>query len=492
MAIYDNIHSNAAIKKLQEATQPTKIASGTNVTISGSANLPFVNLEVFGQSIQDGTPTQDAPIDIGNAVISGIKTCGKNLFGGANPFNVTTYKTYTFPAPLQAGTYTVSALATSTDTGDTRCVVFDITNNKVLGYLTRDTRSSVTFTLTSECSTVAFYASSGYELATGDTATFTDIQIEVGGTATDFEEYTETAMTFTNPITLRDKDTLTPKEIKRKTERKVLDGTESWSIGYSGTDSAYFILVLGGYNYAVGNKCLSTHFSKAVITSATTNVGINIYNYSTSTLSECRLACRPNNVSSMTVATWTTYLAEQYANGTPVIVELELTDYVTEELPTADQIELNELETFNPKTNVLIDSTIEPELNLEYVNATFEEPTKMLIERIKELQSVVAVHDSDTLKVLKHGKRVTFELNGIPVTEFYSIWNELRSLYPPRTAMNRPIFITNGNNTYIGRMLFSTYGTGVSVMTDYGTMPNSSIAAEEYLLYGEVSYLVSD
>ena len=112
---------------------------------------------------------------------------GKNLY---NKGNVSDTRMVEVPInELLAGTYTLSALATSSDTDRTQCLVLDATNNKNLGYLNRNVRSSFTFTLEKPTKKLNFYASTTYNLGENDTFKVADIQIEQGTTATEYEQY---------------------------------------------------------------------------------------------------------------------------------------------------------------------------------------------------------------------------------------------------------------------------------------------------------------
>lgn len=112
---------------------------------------------------------------------------GKNLYNKGN-VSGTLYKEVPINE-LPAGTYTLSAVATSSDTDRTQCLVLDATNNKNLGYLNRNVRSSFTFTLEKPTKKLNFYASTAYDLSNEDTFKFADIQIEQGTTATEYEQY---------------------------------------------------------------------------------------------------------------------------------------------------------------------------------------------------------------------------------------------------------------------------------------------------------------
>ena len=115
----------------------------------------------------------------------------KNLF----PYETvsgTRYTKITLSEPLKAGTYTLSLIATSSDTDVDRCVVsFQGDNDKLLGQanLGRNTRTNKTITLSETCYSLNFYAGTSYANSNGDTFTYSDIQIEEGSVATDYQLY---------------------------------------------------------------------------------------------------------------------------------------------------------------------------------------------------------------------------------------------------------------------------------------------------------------
>lgn len=123
-----------------------------------------------------------------------IKDIGKNIYNKRN-VSGTLYKEVPINE-LLVGTYTLSAVVTSSDTDKTQCLVLDATNNKILGYLNRNVRSSFTFTLEKPTKKLNFYASTTYNLSNEDTFKFADIQIEQNTTATPYKPYQEQKIDF--------------------------------------------------------------------------------------------------------------------------------------------------------------------------------------------------------------------------------------------------------------------------------------------------------
>lgn len=94
------------------------------------------------------------------------------------------------PCKLEAGTYTISTVITSSDTnkhesriefcsGDTSTIITGVT-------LDRNIRVNATFTLTEPCTHLLFWASTNSSYSTGDTFKYADIQIEKGEISTNY------------------------------------------------------------------------------------------------------------------------------------------------------------------------------------------------------------------------------------------------------------------------------------------------------------------
>ena len=182
------------------------------LTIANSKDISLYNLKVFGRSMQNGTPTPNSPITITtipNTVSITVAKDGdptqtqtldislpvyrKNLCSTTN-LTFETSEQIKFAENIPAGDYVISAMIESTDTDSTTNLALfyysDGSTKEV--YLTRSStgaRVSKAFTLTKEATRVRLYASEGHTLSSGDTATWSDIQIEAGSEMTPFEYY---------------------------------------------------------------------------------------------------------------------------------------------------------------------------------------------------------------------------------------------------------------------------------------------------------------
>ncbi len=149
--------------------------------------------------IERGTSVTDYTPYIGDLTSVTVSRWGKNVVP-CGTLTFTRSRDVRLDTPLPAGTYTISACITSSDTdGDTSAVSLNYVNGgtaKTVAYLTlsRGTRDSRTVTLKEPVTNLYFCAAYNETQGTGDTATWADIQLEVGSSATDFESYSVAAV----------------------------------------------------------------------------------------------------------------------------------------------------------------------------------------------------------------------------------------------------------------------------------------------------------
>ena len=152
---------------------------------------------------QLNTVVQIAPVQVGTGdpstenvrPIKGFDTVnvwrgGKNLYNGLE--SVEFIKSHILTnVILYPGTYTFSANIASTDTNSTSCYVIMQNGNTSIKEFSigRGDFSYKTFTLDKIVNRIILYASTGAANSEGDTASFSNIQIELGSVATDYEPY---------------------------------------------------------------------------------------------------------------------------------------------------------------------------------------------------------------------------------------------------------------------------------------------------------------
>jgi TolA-binding protein len=202
----EQLTQNADIESLQQENErlsrivsglPTKNASGTNIVLNDMVNCEIKEISLKGDTLQDGTPTPDSPVDIQS--VSGnqaIQCCGKNLFNPSlyednkyqnyspnntsiannNSFWITGYQLI-----KPNTTYTKSSLVSGG-------VIYDINKNAI--------RTLAGDIYTFETPDNAYYVC--FTIPKTSLSFNGNIQLELGDTATDYEQYSGT----TFPISL--------------------------------------------------------------------------------------------------------------------------------------------------------------------------------------------------------------------------------------------------------------------------------------------------
>lgn len=329
-----NITGNESLKLLVEALYTIKVIDGQ---LAQADCLEGQTVRVFStfSPVQggSGTASPDNVRAISGRTAAHLTRCGKNLWGG-DEITIEQSVDHKLATPLQPGTYTVSGSVESTDTdAATALFGFYLATSKKYQYARfrhDGTQQSYTVTLTEPVSHIRLNAADNVANGAGDTATWRNVQVEVGSEATDYEPVQETAysVSFGRTVYGGELDWAAGK----LTESRVcltFDGTENWKTVSSGS-TLYYYLVLGKRDYAKLSGEICSHFTRATITSSNTAVGIDILN--SGVADECRLCVRPGVSGVTDLATWKAYLAAQKSAGTPVQVCFELTEPVALEL----------------------------------------------------------------------------------------------------------------------------------------------------------------
>ncbi len=172
---------------------PSVDAIGTNINIVGSNTNSFKNIELGGNSLQNGIPSVSNPVDI--EVVSGDKVVtitGKNLFSTLKNQSLVRYKV--FNIPLLAGTYTISfdfISTTSEDIPSFMQISYYLSDGKTVynPVTISNGRGERTFTLAKDAVSFIIYSNTNYQTSGGITTVIDNIQIEKGSNATSFEPY---------------------------------------------------------------------------------------------------------------------------------------------------------------------------------------------------------------------------------------------------------------------------------------------------------------
>lgn len=160
----------------------------------GSNNYPVVELiaNIDPKQAGSGDPSPDNVRQISGFTAMNISKQGKNLWSVDSEQSITRSKLVTFPSPLKAGTYTLTAAVKST-TADTlefcQVTVNTIIGGTVYAPLYVSQGMVRTFTVSEPIVSFTLYSSAGYSASAGVTTVLENIQIEVGSAATAYEPY---------------------------------------------------------------------------------------------------------------------------------------------------------------------------------------------------------------------------------------------------------------------------------------------------------------
>ena len=350
---------------------------------------PLLDYLISGNTVQNGTPTPDNPVDV-----NGVGERTENLFdinSTATTFNCLVSVNDNALTQTNSGIYarsiwkvdnlvigakyTVHVTANNPNSCSFRLNVMDSTDSTVIasGNTYTDSRSYfISFTATETTHIIRIYSNT---TTTGSTSTivFSNIMLNAGSTALPYEPYG-----YKIPISSDDVTTniyLGSTQTTRCVKKLVLTGQENW--GSSHLDVNLFALS-GIDDTAKGleKTTISTHYQSQTNVESWNLVidkRVCFHAYSNSNI----LYIRDSTYA--TVADFTTYLSQQYANGTPVTVWYGLaaptTGIVNEPLMKigdyADSVGMEQagvqIPTLHGNTVIDVETTIKPsEMYIKY------------------------------------------------------------------------------------------------------------------------------
>lgn len=213
------------------------VAGSSSYTLENAVDYPLLGLNLYGKSVQDGTPTPENPVDIVSVGDNGsvaVQACGKNLFSWNDYTTIPIYRNnitnndvaiisnvikMNIPQADDSknyGLYINQSYINKILFGQTGKVITlscEVKSNynvkikfgldyykKTFDSTTNGNRMSVTLTYNSSKNTsICWYA---YNAANDTEIQISNIQIEIGDTATDYEPYKSTAATITSALPL--------------------------------------------------------------------------------------------------------------------------------------------------------------------------------------------------------------------------------------------------------------------------------------------------
>lgn len=319
------------------------------------------------------SPNPSYPQEIKKTVVSEIRTRGKNFFdittlkprsaiqGGTVSFDGDTANISSagqYWATCRSGQmavksgekyfirFKVSNYSATTRTG---LSIGDVKGNRYnVGFFSANGYYEFVFTPTTDIAIVSIMSNDTSALDVTNTFTISECQIEEGTVATEYEPYTESVITLSQPIDLYGmgdvQDILTPKGIDSKFESLKLTNTLNWAVSQS-TAKRYILYPPNRVKPYTIPIC--THYIGGNV--AGYPVWINVGN---------------QIVFDTEFDTFDEWMNFINTNDVKVVYQIETP--TTEAIPIADQIGLNSLQTYDGITYLEFDSEIEPTFKGEY------------------------------------------------------------------------------------------------------------------------------
>lgn len=295
------------------------------------------------------------------------------------------YKGIILSNDLLGKTLTVSMSISVSGNNDSAVRLYFVNGRTPTDYITRLFGSTdigqkqVTFTMPNIIPTgsngIAILFSSNYSSVNGeigDYADYIDIMINEGSTAIPYEPYgykipisaNGTALTpvyLTEPLMLISTyaDSLASSgTVTYQIKKIVLTGSENWTY-HPLNPSGYFRYLFSQTVIAVSDVGICTHYTRENIGTAT--VGTDVFTINAPAAGGNGIVVSPTGIENMTTDSWKTYLAEQYAAGTPVTV------YYVLATPTTEQVTVPTIPTTSSPTTIDVNTSVKPsEMSLTY------------------------------------------------------------------------------------------------------------------------------
>lgn len=392
----------ATVEKVPETLAIAAVkdkVSGKDITLEMSSDFVLTDFDAWGNTEQDGTPTPDAPIEIKSVVLSKIRSCGKNLlkttartitnngitFTINEDGTIITKGTSTarttlilFKEVLKAGSYVLSqGRITRGDSVSIHALYNKEDGSAVYVDLFNDSDGFAKFTLTqdTEVSIKADVRNAGMTISN---VTLYPM-LEVGTVPSEYEPYTESVVTLSEPITLNGiggvQDYIDAKRgvLVQNCYVKAFTGKET----------------LTGWANTTGGGILFGYHSNSIKLKPTTALTGSFCNYLTEITSTWNSTALGFEIAQSgtalrfrlpevitTIAEAQAWMAEKYASGNPFTVITQIAEPIETPLPEADVEALKNIRTFKGITHVFTDSEVKPDMEVEYVI-----DTKMYIDK---------------------------------------------------------------------------------------------------------------
>ena len=323
----------------------------------------------------------------------------------------------------------------------------------------------------------ALHISGWYGSGNSGTLVYKNVQVEEGTVATEYEPHQEQIISF--PMTegqlLHKGDYLAEGGIHQVRKTLVLDGTET--IFNSGSNNATYHWTIRPSDKKAGQtNMLSNSFKVSTVSTEPETIVGNANNTNITFKMPLEYS---------TMEYFKTYLAEQYAKGTPVTVEYELAEEIIIPYTPEQQEVLNNIQTFKGINHIYCIDEIRPEkIVLQYypntpyndtlvTKDTFDKVTTEMNAQIniKANEVETSVKESTTasiLTLLNNGYLTAEQVNALVKGNAEDIATVKEQLTQTVTSSQMQIEITKaieGGVSYLKNTLFTIDDNGMAIAT---------------------------
>ena len=239
----------------------------------------------------------------------------------------------------------------------------EVTNRNINAPTGNYDGTNVTFTYTTDL-TAQYIVCRFYQTSVDTAISLEDvlasIQLEEGSTATSYVPHSEQNISF--PLAQGQK-LYQDEELKENGKddiwgEKILNGTEDWQY----VNGQFVIYGTNYLKYSDGGKCYSSHFIGSAIDNL---INVNLHMWIGN---NTFILCQYDDITSL--EDWKTFLAEQYANGTPVTVvykkaEPTITPYTEGQQQYYDE-HIKPLRTYKNITHISSEDETPANLRIQY------------------------------------------------------------------------------------------------------------------------------
>lgn len=295
-----------------ESTPEEITSTSFPITLNDSLGTPLLDYLISGNMSQTGTPTPQNPVQPQE---TGERT--GNLWDSGD-VTIALHERYkAIPISLEQGAYTLSFEYKSENTGTVTVIFYnESTTIQSFNVTITNNKGNISITSGQPITTIRLYSASGYTTSYNYAAEYTNIMLNTGSTTLPYEPYG-----YKIPILSAGQTTtvyLGEVETTRRIKKLVLTGEENTWIRSGAASNTFYFEVADYLRQRINITICSHYTSQANIIGGGEMRDGNVSFYANAVHTGQYFFVRDSNLA--TVADLKSYLAAQYAAGTPVTI----------------------------------------------------------------------------------------------------------------------------------------------------------------------------